>query len=168
MIPSKIIDYLQASGIPFARHSHPRAITAQELAASVHMTGYRVTKSVLAEVDGERWIAVLPAAQMLDLERLTQALGAGSARLLAEDEFADLFPDCELGAEPPFGRLFGLPVIADEALAEDETIVVRAGSHEEAIELTFDDFARLENPRLASIGAPFAQPPLAARPEARV
>lgn len=168
MIPSKLIDYLQASGIPFARHSHPRAITAQELAASVHMSGYRVTKAVLAEVDGQTWLAVLPAAEMLDLQRLTQALGATRARLLAENEFEHLFPDCEIGAEPPFGRLFGLPVICDDSLSEDETIICRAGSHEEAIELTFDDFARLENPRLASIGTPFAQPSAAAQPEARV
>lgn len=168
MIPQRIIDFLQASGIPFARHVHPRVIPAQELAASIHVSGYRVAKAVLADVGGTRWIAVLPAAEMLDLPKLASYLGASSARLLTEDEFSALFPDCEIGAEPPFGQLYGLPVVADVSLTEDETILFRAGSHEEAIEMTFDDFARLENPRLADIGAPFAPRPFAAQPEARI
>lgn len=167
MIPERIVQYLKEVGIPFTRRWHAKAVTAQELAASLHVTGYRVAKSVLLDVDGERWIAVLPAPERVDTERLAEALDARHIRLLDEAEFDGLFPDCELGAEPPFGRLYGMPVVVDTSLAGEDRIVFRAGSHEETIELSYADFARLEQPKVANFGMPAGRRP-AAWEEARV
>lgn len=150
MIPSHIIDYLRQNNVPFRRLPHRHAVSAQELAASLHVTGHRVAKAVLVEADGQKYIAVLPAAENVDLARLTAVLGAGKSRFLSEDEFASIFQDCEVGAEPPFGRLYGLPVIVDSSLGSNEKIVFRAGSHGEALEINYSDFLALERPRIAS------------------
>jgi Ala-tRNA(Pro) deacylase len=162
MIPRRIIEYLDSHDAPYERLLHRRAITAQELAATVHVPGRRVAKSVMVKANGQVWIAVLPATELVDEDRLAAVLDADAVRLLHESEFEGLFPDCEPGAEPPFGGLYGLPVIVDPALAEAEAIVLRAGSHEEAIEMRFDDFYRLEQePRVANIGrAPISTPQL--------
>jgi Ala-tRNA(Pro) deacylase len=110
---------------------------------------------VLVKAGGKVWIAVVPATEMFDEARLAAVLGAPVARLLHESEFEGLFPDCEPGAEPPFGGLYGLPVVIESALADSERIVLRAGSHEEAIEMRYDDFCRLENgPKVGGIGRP--------------
>jgi len=115
--------------------------------------GRRVAKSVMVKANGQAWIAVVPATEVLDEDRLAAVLDAPAVRLLHESEFEGLFPDCEPGAEPPFGGLYGLPVVIDSALAEAETIVFRAGSHEEAIEMRYQDFYRLEKePKVGAIG----------------
>ena len=155
MIPQRIVDYLEQHAVPYERRLHRRAITAQELAATVHVAGRRVAKAVLVEVGGKTWIAVLPATEIVDVERLARVLGAERARLLREEEFEGLFPDCEPGAEPPFGGLYGLPVVVDSGLAGVNRVVFRAGSHEEAIELRYLDFFRLENePPVGAFGMP--------------
>lgn len=154
MIPERIVQYLREVRIPFTRRWHAKAVTAQELAASLHVSGFRVAKSVLLDIDGERWIAVLPAPERVDTERLAEALDARHIRLLDEPEFEGLFPGCELGAEPPFGRLYGMPVVVDTSLAGEDRIVFRAGSHEETIELSCADFIRLEQPKVANFGVP--------------
>jgi Ala-tRNA(Pro) deacylase len=152
MIPEPIQHYLQQQHVPFLRHWHPRAVTAQELAQALHVTGYRVAKSVIVRAaDQQLWICVIPAAATLDFDKVREALGTPEARLATEDEFADLFPECELGAEPPFGHLYGLPVLMDESLGEAEDLLLRAGSHEEALEVHASDFLNLESPRKASI-----------------
>lgn len=168
MIPQRIIDYLQGRGIPFQRHVHPRAVSAQEVAASIHVTGFRVAKSVVVQAGDKVYLAVVPAAELLDVDRLAEAVGAESAQLVDEAEFGRLFPDCEVGAEPPFGGLYGLPVVADQPLTEDESVIFRAGSHEETLEMRFADFRNLEQPTIASIGRPFTEIPRQAPPEARV
>jgi Ala-tRNA(Pro) deacylase len=156
MIPSDIVKYVMDHRTPFARHWHPRAVGAQELAATIHVSGYRVAKSVIIDADGSKCIAVLPAAEMLDETRAALALGKRTARLVSESELERLFSSCELGAEPPFGGLYGLPVVADEKLADFDSVVFRAGSHEETIEMKWDDFVDLENPVIAPIGVPIA------------
>ena len=157
MIPPKVVYYLKENEIPFKRHWHARAVTGQELAAALHVSGYRVAKSVIVEADGVAYIAVLPAAEMLDEALFARAVGASDVRLLPEARFARFFPDCEVGAEPPFGGLFGLPVVLDERLAGEQPLVFRAGSHEETLEIRGDDFFALENPITAPIGRPFAE-----------
>jgi Ala-tRNA(Pro) deacylase len=152
MIPNEIVQYLQEHHVPFTRHWHPRAVSAQRLAAAVHVSGYKVAKSVIVDVDGKLAIAVLPATEMLDEELSTKALNAREVKLAEEESFRDLFGDCELGAEPPFGRLYGLPVIVDSRLPHEGTIIFRAGSHEETLEMHWVDFASLENPIVAPIG----------------
>lgn len=151
MIPEPIQNYLHQQHVSFLRHWHPRAVTAQELAQSLHVTGYRVAKSVIVMADQRPFICVIPAASSLDLQKVREALGVQEARLATEDEFADLFPECEIGAEPPFGKLYGLPVVMDASLDEAEDLLLRAGSHEEALEVRAGDFLNLESPRMASL-----------------
>lgn len=151
MIPEPIQHYLQNQHVPFLRHWHPRAVTAQELAQALHVTGYRVVKSVIVQADQQQWICLIPATETLDLEKVRKALGTREARLATEDEFADRFPECELGAEPPFGKLYGLPVLMDESLSVAEDLLLRAGSHEEALEVSVEDFSGLESPRMADL-----------------
>ena len=135
MVPVSIIDYLEKNKVPFRRQPHAQAIGAQELAASLHITGNRVAKSVIVDADGQKWIAVLPASETVSLPRLAQVLNAREVRLLTEPEFAPIFRDCELGAEPPFGRLYGMPVVVDSSLGKATGIVLRAGSHRESLEI---------------------------------
>ncbi|HXU83250.1 MAG TPA: YbaK/EbsC family protein [Polyangia bacterium] len=150
MIASKIVRHMEQAGVKVVVRPHPRVVAAQRLAASVHVSGYRVAKVVLVEADGERMMAVLPAAEIVDPARLAAALGAERVRILHESEFLDLFTECEPGAEPPFGALYGLPVVMDRRLAHSsDPLVFRAGSHEEALEMKPEDFVRMEHPRLA-------------------
>ena len=151
MIPESIQHYLHDQHVPFLRHWHPRAVTAQELAQALHVTGYRVAKSVIVRADQQLWICLIPAAETLDLEKVGEALATREARLATEDEFANLFPECELGAEPPFGKLYGLPVVMDESLGVAEDLLLRAGSHEEALEVSVEDFIALESPRTSAL-----------------
>lgn len=153
MIPQNIVHYLETHGVPYERLLHRRAVTAQELAATVHMPGRQVAKAVMVQAGEKTFIAVLPATELLDEDRLAALLGVPSVRMLHEPEFEGLFPGCEAGAEPPFGGLFGLPVVIDAVLSRSDHIVFRAGSHEEAILMRFDDFVQLENhPLVGSFG----------------
>ncbi|AKF79764.1 Ala-tRNA(Pro) deacylase [Myxococcus fulvus] len=150
MIPASIQYYLRRNRVLYERYWHPRAVSAQELAEALHVSGWRVAKSVIVMADRQPWIFVVPAAGTVDLERVRELLGVRTARLATEREFADHFPDCETGAEPPFGELYGLPVAVDETLSLTEHLLFRAGSHEEALEMRFQDFATLEWPLVAS------------------
>lgn len=165
MIPRTITSYLDSRGVRYAVRQHERVVTAQELAASLDVSGYCVAKTVLVEADGKPWMAVLPAPELVDTGRLAQALGARKVRLLSEDEFLRFFQDCEAGAEPPFGKLYGLPVMVDSCLVGEQRLVFRAGSHHEAIEMDYSSFEELEEPRVATFAvaaeaarAPVEQP----------
>ncbi len=150
MIPVSIQQYLRRNRVPFERIAHPRAVSGQQLAATLHASGHRVAKTVVLRTERGLWLAVLPASESVDTDRARHILGVASCRTATEPEFADLFPDCELGAEPPFGQLYRLPVMVDERLAQLDRLIVRAGSHTEAMELRFQDFATLEWPLVAS------------------
>ncbi len=150
MIPARILDYLKEKGVAYAWRMHPRAVSAQELAHSLHVTGHRVAKTVIVDVDGQTWIAVVPASERIDLLSLAEALGAERVQLVRETDFANRFPECEPGAEPPFGHLYGLPVVVDRDLTCEDAIVMRAGDHENVIELSYRDFASMERPMVAS------------------
>ncbi len=165
MVPTNVVRHLESSHVPFVVRQHRHTVTAQELAAAVHVTGYEVAKSVLVEADGEPVIAVLPAADIVDTDRLAAALGARRVRLMREAEFAGLFGDCEIGAEPPLGSLYGLPVVVDRRLAHSAPLIFSAGSHEEALEMRYEDFADLEHPTLADFA--IAHPALPWRDEER-
>lgn len=151
MIPDSIIQYLQRHHVPFERRSHLRAITAQALAQSLHVSGFQVAKTVVLHAQDRLWLCVASAPDTLDLGRVAETIGCRRVRLAEESEFADLFPQCEVGAEPPFGQLYGLPVVVDEHLRGAERLWFRAGSHGEAIELRFEDFLHLEEPLLGHI-----------------
>jgi Ala-tRNA(Pro) deacylase len=145
----RLENYLRDNRVPFEIHHHPTAFTAQELAASEHTPGKMVAKVVMVLADGELVMLALPAPYQADLDRVSRVLEATEVRLAHEDEFAPAFPDCEVGAMPAFGNLYDIPVYVDEALAEDETIVVQAGTHTDALRLKYADFERLVEPTVA-------------------
>ncbi|MCY1036330.1 YbaK/EbsC family protein [Corallococcus sp. BB11-1] len=157
MIPIAIQQYLRRHRVPFERYAHARAVTAPELVEVLNVPGWRVAKSVIVKANRQPWIVVVPALASVDLHRVRDTLGVHTVRLATEPEFVDHFPGCEPGAEPPFGELYGLPVAVDETLSLNERVLFRAGSHEEALELRFQDFARLEWPLVASFIQPIAQ-----------
>ncbi|RKH16483.1 hypothetical protein D7X74_15360 [Corallococcus sp. CA047B] len=156
MIPVAIQQYLRRHRVPFERYAHARAESATELVEVLNVPGWRVAKSVIVKANRQPWIVVVPALASVDLRQVRDILGVHTARLATESEFVDHFPGCEPGAEPPFGELYGLPVAVDESLSLNERLLFRAGSHEEALELRFQDFARLEWPLVASFIQPLA------------
>lgn len=147
MIPNHIIEYLEANGVPYHRRTHAQAISGGELAHALHISGYRVAKSVVVESEGRMFLAVLPAADRVDLIRLSAIL-RGPVELVPERHFAPLFVGCENGAEPPFGRLYGLPVVMDSSLLTQDRLVLRAGTHRECLELSTLDYVDLEHPQV--------------------
>jgi Ala-tRNA(Pro) deacylase len=146
--------YLRAQGAPFRLQHHVVAYTSQEIAACEHVSPRMLAKVVIVLADGALAMLVLPASFRVDLERAASALGVMNARLAHEEEFAPSFPDCEVGAEPPFGNLYGVPVFVDWALTENEEIVFRAGTHTDTISLAYRDFARLVRPAVAELARP--------------
>ena len=150
----KLEAYLHEQKVPFEVQHHRRVYTAQEVAESEHVPGKRLAKVVLIWAAGGMAMLVLPASYRVAFEQLAAALGVDQVRLAHEEELAVAFPDCEVGAMPPFGNLYDLPVYVDPALAEEATIVVQAGTHTETISLAYADFARVVNPRVV----PFAHP----------
>jgi len=152
MIPPSITDYLERRGVPFVRHVHPIAVDGQHLAAALRISGWRVAKSVLIDVDGRFYLFVLPAPEQVSLERAAEVVGGSHARLAEEEELFEVFPDCEVGAEPPFGSLYSVEVVMAERLLSEPRIVVRAGTHEESLELDTRDFFNLEEPEVGDFG----------------
>lgn len=153
MPTERLKKFLEDNGVDYETIPHTTAYTAQGVAASVHVRGRELAKSTVVKVDGRFGLAVLPAPLRVDLEALRRLAGANSVSLATEPEFQGLFPGCEVGAMPPFGNLYGLPVWADEALRKDPVIVFNAGTHREAIRMSFADFARLVKPTMGVFSA---------------
>ncbi len=145
----KLKDFLDRENVKYVSISHSTSYTAQEIAASVHVKGQEMAKTVMVKLDGKMAMAVLPASHHVDFEQLKTVSGARVAVLAAEQEFKDLFPDCDIGAMPPFGNLYGMDVFVSRALTEDKEISFNAGSHSELIRLAFEDYQRLVNARVA-------------------
>jgi Ala-tRNA(Pro) deacylase len=141
-------EYLDSNKIKYETIGHSQVFTAQEIAASAHIPGKEMAKTVVVRIDGKMAMAVLPASYRVDFELLKEAAGASSVELASEEEFEDLFPDCEIGAMPPFGNLYGMDVFVAASLAEDEDIAFNAGSHSELIRLSYKDFERLVAPKV--------------------
>lgn len=144
----RIQAYLRDNGVSFTLRHHPRAVTAQDVAACEHIPGHLVAKPVLAVADGQTVLLVLPASHLVQMSKLAAALGASHVELASEDELACIFFDCEVGALPPFGNLYGLPVYVDRTIAEDDHIEFRAGTHTDTIGIAYADFERLAQPQL--------------------
>ncbi len=142
----KLRELLDREKISYEVFNHPLAYTAQEIAASQHVSGREMAKVVILKLDGSFAMGVLPANKMVSFERARVGLGIREISLATEDEFARLFPECEIGAMPPFGELFGLPVYVDPALEKDETIVFNAGNHQQTVRLKYADFKQLVKP----------------------
>lgn len=147
---SKLIDFLNSNKVKFVTISHSPAYTALEIAESAHISGKELAKTVMIRIDGKMAMAVLPASCKADLDLLKNAAGANSVILASEQEFAELFPGCEVGAMPPFGNLYGLEVYSATSLSEDKEIAFNAGSLSELIRLSYSDFVRLVNPKIVN------------------
>lgn len=142
--------YLRENCVPYTIHHHPAASTAFAIAASEHIPPHTFAKVVMVFIDGRMAMLVVPADTRVDLVRLADVIGAREICLADEREFVPLFPDCEPGAMPPFGNLYGLPVYLDRDLAEGETIMFQAGTHRDAIMMRSEDFIRLARPFITS------------------
>lgn len=145
--------FLDKHRIKYVAMTHSPAFTAQEIAASAHVSGKELAKTVVIKIDGTMAMAVLPASFHIDFALLEEALGSKRVALAAEHEFKDLFPGCELGAMPPFGNLYGLDVYVADTLSEDQEIAFNAGTHTELIKLAYVDFERLVQPKVLTFAA---------------
>jgi Ala-tRNA(Pro) deacylase len=150
MIAKKLKDFLDSYDVKYVAVQHSPAFSTQEVAALVHVPGKEMAKTVIVNVKGELAMAVLPANFHIDFHRLMDALRTSDMYLATEEEFQNRFPDCELGAMPPFGNLYGMKTYVSHSLAEDEQITFEAGSHSEVITLDWADFERLVSPTIVS------------------
>ena len=149
----KLEAFLQQQGVGYEKHTHPTTYTAQALAHAEHVSGYLVAKPVIVKGSAGFVMCVLPAPKQLDLQRVAEVLREPDLRLATEAEMAELFPDCELGAEPPIGTMFDMKTIMDSCLQKDESLVMQAGTHTEAIKIPRADWESLCNPVAAPITA---------------
>jgi Ala-tRNA(Pro) deacylase len=143
MIPESIDRYLKDHHLAYVHSTHVRAVAAQRFAAAEHVPGDRIAKPVVVTIDGELALAVVSASQKVDTDELRRALGARRVELVPEPGFEGRFAPCEVGAEPPL-RLFGLPIYVDAALARAARLVMRGGTHEDAIEVETAEWLRSE------------------------
>lgn len=156
MSVARLKDFLDSYGVRYIVISHSIAYTAQGIAALAHIPGKELAKTVIVKLDGKLAMAVLPASRQVDLPSLRAAANAKTAELASEMEFRPSFPDCETGAMPPFGNLYGMAVFADESLVQDEEIAFNAGSHRELFRMKFNDYLRLVRPAIMKLAAPVA------------
>ena len=148
MASETLRQYLDRNRVKYVTIKHSPAYTAMEIAATAHVPGKELAKTVIVKLDDRLAMAVLPASHRIVFDLLKQATGAGRAELTDEREFAGRFPGCEPGAMPPFGNLYDMDVLVADSLAEDEEIVFNACSHSELVRMPYKDFERLVRPRV--------------------
>lgn len=151
MTSQRLEEYLQSRQVPFQTLSHPYAMTAKETASSAHIDSREMAKTVMVKLDGKLAMAVVPANEWVELDRLREIAGANDVAVASESEFSDRFPECEIGAMPPFGNLYGMDVLASDAFADVGQIAFNAGSHREVMRMAWRDFERLAHPRVARV-----------------
>jgi Ala-tRNA(Pro) deacylase len=144
----KLIEFLDSQKVKYTMIRHSKAYTAQEIAASAHIPGKELAKTVIVKIDGKFAMAVLPASYSANFDLLKRTVGADNIKLATESEFKDIFPDSDIGAMPPFGNLYGLDVYVAEKLAEDDEIAFNACSHTELIKMAFQDYVKLVKPKV--------------------
>lgn len=152
----RLSKYLDKHNKKYVVVKHSKAYTAQEIAASAHIPGKDMAKTVIMNIDGDMKMVVLPSTHQLDFDQFKDALGADSVTLASEKEFEDLFPDCDLGAMPPFGNLYDMETIVADSLAEDEEIAFNAGTHKELIKMSYRDFEELAQPTILPVAVKHA------------
>ncbi len=140
--------YLDENGIKYVKVKHSEAYTAEEIAEAAHIPGNVLAKTVIFDIDGKMAMAVVPASYHVDFKLLEKETGATRIALATEDEFKDLFPDCEVGAMPPFGNLYNMDVYVSKSLVEDEMIFFNAGTHRDLIGIKYSDFENLVKPKV--------------------
>lgn len=151
----KLKTFLDEYGVKYVSIQHSPAYTAAEVAASAHIPGLELAKTVMVWINDQMAMAVVPASHRVGFERLAQVAGAVDVRLASEEDFKELFPTCDTGAMPPFGNLYGMRVFVEKALTQDSEIAFSAGSHSEVIRLAYADYERLVEPEIASFSQPF-------------
>lgn len=161
MPAQQLKDFLDEAAVEYMCLSHPPAYTAQELAHHVKIAGDRVVKTVIIELDGKMAMLVMPATWRIRWDRLSRILDTDFLDLADEQEFKDRFPNCEVGAMPPFGHLFGMSVYCSEAMTEQPELAFAAGSHSESVHMKTADFLTLVQPMVLNQGfiKPGAQKP---------
>ena len=147
MPSKKLKTFLDENKVKYVSVQHSSAFTAQEIAAIAHIPGKDLAKTVIIKINGKMAMAVLPASYKVSFDNLKETLGVTEARLAYEQEFIDKFPDCEVGAMPPFGNIYGIEVYVAESLAEEEEIAFNACSHTELIKMKYSDFEKLVKPK---------------------
>ncbi|HZH71255.1 MAG TPA: YbaK/EbsC family protein [Mariniphaga sp.] len=148
MTTQKIKNYLDEKGIEYTVSRHSNAYTAQEVASKAHISGKEFAKTVIITMSNRLVMCVLPASYRVDFNLLKEALGTNDISLATETEFKFIFPDCEIGAMPPFGNLYDMDVYVAESLTNNEKIAFNAGTHTETIKMNYSDFKNLVNPRI--------------------
>ena len=152
-VPSRLKSFLDANRVPYESLSHSTTYTAQGTATVMQISGREMAKTVVlraGEHGRETILGVLPGPKHVNLDKLAKVLGK-PVRLATELEFSELFPDCELGAMPPFGALYDLPVYVEESLARDKEVVFNAGTHRDVVRMTYEDFVRLAKPKICAL-----------------
>ena len=157
MPAKKLKEFLDSENIKYVSIMHSRAYTSQETAEMAHISGKELAKTVMVKLDGHLAMAVLPADEQVDLDLLKSNANAKKAVLATEGEFKNLFPQCETGAMPPFGNLYDQEVYVEESLTADDMIAFNAGSHSELIQLSYNDYARLVNPKVIRMSTKYIQ-----------
>jgi Ala-tRNA(Pro) deacylase len=150
-IPSRLRALLEERGVAYEELHHPRDFTAQETAEHTHTPGREFAKAVVVRSGSGYALAVVPSNHRVDLEKMAALLDGPEAELASEEEIRNLCDDCDFGAVPPFGQLYGMSVLASPALARCDRITCVAGTHEDAIRLSWRDFVRLARPQIADI-----------------
>jgi Ala-tRNA(Pro) deacylase len=149
-ILGKLRELLEGNKVAYSVHSHPEAYTAQKIAALAHIKGRMLVKVVMVKAGDALVMVALPADRRLDLDRVRGVLG-NDVRLATEAEFREAFPGCDVGAMPPFGNLFGMPLYVDRSLEQDEEIVFNAGTHTLTARMALSDYLRLARPHMAEV-----------------
>lgn len=149
----KLRQFLDDNLVQYISIVHSKAYTADRIAAITHISGNELAKTVMLKKDGQLCMAVLPASKYVDRALFARLTNSQEVALASEHEFKDQFPDCDLGAMPPFGNLYGLPVYVDASLTHDEEIAFNAGSHLELMRLAYCDFERLVRPTVLDFAA---------------
>lgn len=149
-IPKQLIDCLNENKVRYEILHHPEAVTAQRIAQAEHVKGRNHAKVVMVKSGGRHLMTVLPADHQIDLEKVGKAIGK-TASLDREEEFKSLFPDCATGAMPPFGNLYGLPTYVDNRLAQEDYIVFEAGTHTDAIKMSYRDYEKIVKPQVEDV-----------------
>ena len=149
-IPKRLIECLDENKVSYEILRHPEAVTAQRIAEAEHVKGRRHAKVVMVKSGGQHLMVVLPAEHLIDHEKLAKIVGQ-DVSFESEQEFESLFPDCAVGAMPPFGSLYGVPTYVDKSLAAEDYIVFEAGTHTEAIRLSYPDYEKIVKPQVKDL-----------------
>jgi Ala-tRNA(Pro) deacylase len=149
----EVEEFLREKNVKYRTVHHSQAFSSHEIAQAAHVPGRRLAKVTMVKVDGSLAMAVLPASEMVDVKALGKVLGGRKVAIAAEEDFADRFPGCEVGAMPPFGNLWGMPVYVSDGFTTTDAIAFEAGSHRELLEMPYGDFIRLVEPKVVHFAA---------------